>query len=74
MFIVIELQTNDSGELGNFVWSFDKKEQAENKYYSVLSYAAVSELPVHSAVMLDEQGSLINSHVFFHKTEEDKNE
>ena len=74
MFIVIELQTNDSGELGNLVWSFDKKEEAESKYYSVLSAAAMSNVPVHSAVVLDEQGSLINSHVFFHKTEENENE
>lgn len=74
MYIVVELQTNDSGELGNLVWSFDKKEEAESKYYSVLSAAAMSNVPVHSAVVLDEQGSLINSHVFFHKTEEDENE
>ena len=74
MFIVIELQTNDSGELGNLVWSFDKKKEAESKYYSVLSAAAMSNAPVHSAVVLDEQGSLLNSHVFFHKTEEDENE
>lgn len=67
MYIVVELQTNDSGELGNLVWSFDKKEEAESKYYSVLSAAAMSNVPVHSAVMLDEQGSLINSHVFFHE-------
>ena len=59
-FIVIELQTNDDWTVGNLVWSFDNREQAESKFHAVLSAAAISTLPVHAACLMDATGRLLD--------------
>lgn len=52
MYIVIEIQTNADGTVGNLVWSYATLAEAESKYHSVLAAAAVSALPVHGATIL----------------------
>ena len=56
MFIVIELQKNESGSVANIVTEHSTQAEAESKYYSTLAAAAVSNLPVHSAVIVSEEG------------------
>ena len=65
-YIVVELQKNKEGILTPLVTEHDDLEAAESKYYSVLAYAAVSELPVHSAVILSEEGFRHNSKCYKH--------
>lgn len=55
-YIVVELQKNADGTVGNSVFAFDTLAEAEAKYHLVLSYAAVSTLPVHSAILISEEG------------------
>lgn len=59
-YIVIELQTNADGTVGNQVWSFDDRAQAESKFHAVLSAAAISTLPVHAACLMDTTGRLLD--------------
>lgn len=66
MFIVIELQTSESGQVGNIVTAFPTIEQAYSKYYTILSAAAVSSVHVHAAVILNNYGELIDSKAFEH--------
>lgn len=56
MYIVIELQTNTEGAVSNIVTSFNTLPEAESKYHSILAAAAVSEIPVHSAVIVSAEG------------------
>lgn len=56
MYIVIELQKNAEGILTHLVTVHATKDEAESKFHTVLSYAAVSELPSHSVTILDENG------------------
>lgn len=56
MFIVIELQKNAEGVVSNIVTSHETLPEAESKYYSVLAAAAVSQIPVHSAIIVSEEG------------------
>ena len=67
MYIVIELQTNTSGTVGNIVTAYNTREQAFQKFYTILAAAAVSSLPVHAAVILDNKGILIASQAFEHE-------
>ncbi len=67
MFIVSELQTAETTAVLNFV--FTDRLQAEQKYHEVLAYAAVSPMPVHSAVMMTEEGVLIKRESYHHETE-----
>lgn len=67
MYIVIELQTNADGSIGNFIWAFDSYETAISKFYAVCSSAAVSSLPVHAVVALDNKGMQLAVQYFEHK-------
>lgn len=67
-FIVIEIQKNGDS-VGNFVWAFNNYFEAASKYHAVLSAAAVSQIEVHSAALLNETGALIASDWFDHRPE-----
>ena len=56
MYIVIELQKSGDGAVSNLVTSHSSLGEAESKYYSILASAAVNSVPVHSAVILSEEG------------------
>lgn len=70
MYIVIELQTNSNGAIGNFVWSYATEAEAFSKYHSVLSVAATSVLPCHACVILRNDGLQIAAQHFEHRREE----
>ena len=55
-YIVIEIQTNSDGTIGNIVTAFQDRNHAEQQYHSILSAAAVSNLPSHAAVLLTNEG------------------
>ena len=65
MFVVMEIQK--SSTLTTLVTSYDTINEAENKYHTVLAYAAISNIPKHSAVLIDENGEFIKSECFEHE-------
>ena len=67
MFIVMEIQKGAS--VSTIVDIYETRNEAEQKYHTVLAYAAVSEVPQHSAVMLNDDGSYIKSETFEHEVE-----
>ena len=69
MYIVIELQTNANGTVGNFVWAYADGDVAFSKYHTVLAAAAVSELPCHSCVILRNDGTQIAGQAYKHGEE-----
>ena len=66
MWIVIELQTDENGKVANIVTSHENRNEAESKYHQILSAGAISSIPTHSAVMLDERGNLEKSEYYLH--------
>lgn len=67
MFIVIELQTINDSKVANIVNAYTDQKVAEQKYHTILAAAAVSSLPCHAAVMLDEKGRMIKSEFYTHE-------
>lgn len=68
MFVVIELQEyNDT--LQNLVTAHTTLREAESKYHTVLAAAAVSTVPVHSAVLLSGNGNVIKNESYRHDSE-----
>jgi hypothetical protein len=65
-YVVIELQTNSDGTVGNLVTAHDTRNAAESAYHSVLAAAAVSALPKHAAVLLTSEGTLLDSRCYEH--------
>lgn len=70
-YLVIEIQTNQYGTVGNLVYSYTERLQAEQQYHLILASAAVSALPVHAAVLLTSDGRMVASGAYRHgETEE----
>ena len=70
MLIVIELQTNN-GVTSAITTAYTNDQEAYQKYHQVLSYAAVSSVDVHTAILVDEYGAVARSgEVFQHNVEE----
>lgn len=67
-YVVVELQ-GKKDQVANIVTAYSSVNQAEEKYHQVLSAAAVSSIPCHSCVMLNEEGMFIKSECFKHETE-----
>jgi hypothetical protein len=66
MYIVMEIQTNANGTVGTLVTAYDNRDQAESKYHTILAAAAISTLPVHAAVILDEHGLILANGAYEH--------
>lgn len=65
MFIVIELQKTGN-TLAHLETTHATLEEAESKFYLVLSAAAVSSVPVHSAIIVSEEGFPVRHECYKH--------
>lgn len=66
MFVVLELQRSGENTLGTIVTTHETRNSAEQKYHQVLAAAAVSNVDIHSAVMLSETGQRIKGESYVH--------
>lgn len=57
-YITFEIQLNN-GTVGTLVETFPDRLQAESKYHTILAAAAVSPVPVHSAVLMTDEGFVL---------------
>lgn len=65
MYIVIEIQTSTT--VATIVNSYDNINQAESKYHQILTAAAISDVPKHGAVLLNDEGQMINHECYVHE-------
>lgn len=65
-YILIELQTSADGTVGNIVTAYDSRDAAESAWHSALAAAAVSTLPVHAAVLINNGGEVVESRCYRH--------
>lgn len=68
-YLVTEIQHWDTGTIQNPTWSYDDRNKAEAKYHTVLAAAAVSALPVHSAMLFTDEGFTLESKCYKHSKE-----
>ena len=68
MFVVIEMQVF-AEDVATLTYKFSDYSAALNKYHLILSSAAVSQVPVHSAIILDKFGRVVKSEYFNHEGE-----
>ena len=55
-YLVVEIQTDSEGEVANIVTAYEKRNEAESKYYTVLAAAAVSDLTIHGCMLMTNEG------------------
>ena len=66
MFVVLELQRSGESSLATLTDTFVDQDMAEQKYHTILAAAAVSQIGLHSAVMLTEDGRVLKSESYRH--------
>ena len=69
MFIVFEIQM--SSTVSTLVNVYEDRNSAESKYHQVLSAAAISSVPKHSAVLMNEIGDTIKKDSYTHEVVEE---
>lgn len=64
--IVVEIQKTGD-QVAAILTTHTDPNEAEQKYHTVLPYAAVSSVPVHSAVLLDDTGRGVKAETYYHE-------
>ena len=73
-YLVTEIQHWANGSVQNPTWSYDDRNKAEAKFHTVLAAAAVSTLPVHSAILFTDEGFTLESKCYKHGEEPETEE
>ena len=68
MYIVSEFQTTgDTTAILNY--QFTDKNLAEQKFHEILSYAAISTVPIHAVSILNEYGCVARNEFYEHEVQ-----
>ena len=65
-YVVVELQKNGNS-IASIITDYNTRNEAESKYYAVLSVAATSSVPKHACSLLTEDGVCIRNEVYEHE-------
>lgn len=60
-YIVSEIQTDSENNVAILNWQFDSINEADSKYYQILSVAAVSNIHIHAAMIFTNEGVKVKS-------------
>lgn len=69
MFIVLELQATEEN-VSHIFTTYNSQAEAESSYHLVLSAAAVSTIPMHSALLMTAGGQVLRSETYEHEVTE----
>lgn len=65
-YLVMEIQTFDTGTTSTPTYAYDTRAGAEQKFYTLVAGAVASQLPTHAVVMMTSEGQLIDRKVYHH--------
>ena len=65
-YLVIEIQTSAAGTTSAIVNTYQDKAAAESKFHTILASASVSNVPVHSATIITDEGFTIKYECYKH--------
>ena len=68
MYIVLEIQKSSETQVATLVNSFENMNDALSKYHLILSAAAISSVPLHSAALISERGKMLKYEYYDHTT------
>lgn len=66
VFVVIEIQSNNE-QAATIVNSYMDRNEAESRFHQILGAAAISQVPVHSAVLLTDTGKCLKNETYRHE-------
>lgn len=69
MYILYEMQTTANGTALVPTQTFTDRNQAESAWHAVMAAAAISNVTVHTALLVDEHGNTIKRGFYEHGAE-----
>lgn len=63
-YVVIEMQ---NGVVGENAWNYETRDDAEVKYYQVLSEVVKSPVAVHTVILATDEGFVIDCKCYKHE-------
>ena len=63
-YIVLEIQKSAQGTVSTLATTYDDKPHADAGYYSLLAVCALSALPKHGALLMNENGIVLKYEMF----------
>lgn len=69
MYIVLEVQKqlDGTGVVVTPIPTFASKEEAESCWHNKLSYACISQVPIHTVILQDDDANVIRRETYLHK-------
>ena len=65
-YTVIEMQTNGSTTAIVPPQVYQRREDAESRWHTIMAAAAVSQVEIHTAVILNQDGNMEKSGSYYH--------
>ena len=65
-YFVLEIQVAQDGTPATLITNHSSRDEALSKFHLILASAAVSQLRVHSAIVITEDGGTLRSESFRH--------
>lgn len=65
VYVVIEIQSNNE-TASTLINSYTNRNEADSKFHQILSAAALSSIPTHSAVLLTDTGKMLKNETYEH--------
>lgn len=69
MYVVIELQKTGD-QVASLTYNYATRNEADSKFYTIMAAAALSNVPVHSAMVLDQRCVIYQSGIYEHDVQE----
>lgn len=69
-YLILEIQTAADGTVATLITQKDDLNQAQSTYYSILSAAAISQIPLHAAALMTNEGIVLMFQSFDRREEE----
>lgn len=63
-YIVLEIQKSANGAVALLATAYDDKPHADAAFYSLLAVCALSSLPKHGAMLINENGVTLRSETY----------
>ena len=66
-YLIIEIQKSNEGPVAiTPVEILETRDAAEHRFHTILASAAISQVNVHSVVMLDDNGDTVRKESYYH--------
>lgn len=69
MYIVMEIQTNAEGQVATLINQYEDEFAADSKFHQILASAAISDVPIHTAFILTDDGYAVRAESYKHTDE-----